>query len=100
MRLSIETEFEVGVLEMDNGRALVQSVSFPGCKQNLYPYLAESEKIRLQAELECAIEQATIAKANAIRERKELHGDYRRELALDLQREELASRAAQRGVLR
>lgn len=43
-------------------------------------------------------EQAEFDAAAAKRERKELEGDYRRELARDMQREELASREAQRRI--
>lgn len=83
MRITVEIEFDVEVYESDNGRVFVQGARFPGCKQNLHPYLSESEKIRLQAELECAVEQAAIDKAVAIRERREMAGDYRREIARD-----------------
>jgi hypothetical protein len=65
----------------------------PGCVQNLLPYLSPVEQVKAQAEIESAVERAVIEKADAIRERKEMRGDIAREF----QREELASREAQRG---
>jgi hypothetical protein len=97
MKILLELELDAQYFEDGNDRVTLEAVRFPGCGQNLMPYMSPVELIKAQAELENAVEQAAISKAEAIRERRELVGDCRREIALEFQREELASRASQRG---
>lgn len=87
MRLRIEVEFDV----TNDGDAL-DAVRFQGGTLNLIPHMDAMTQIKLQAELECALERAIVL----AREREEIAGDYRRELARDLQREALLEGAAQR----
>ena len=97
MKLHLEMEYEVSHYEHGNGLVTLESVRFPGCTQNLMPFMTTVDLIKAQAELECAVESAAIDKVITLCERKDVEADYRREIALEFQREELASRAAQRG---
>jgi hypothetical protein len=97
MRITIEVEFEADCNVSGDDKVTLQALRFPGCKQNLLPYLSKVEQVKAQAELESQVEQLAMATADAIRERREMAGDYRREIAREFQREELASRESQRG---
>lgn len=83
MRITLETDFDATFYERDNGDVKLEMLCFPGSTQNIMPFLSSVEQIKAQAELENAYEQAAIDKATAIRERREMAGDYRRELKRD-----------------
>lgn len=94
--LNIELELEPTYYEDNNGNVRLEMLRFPNSTHNVMPFLSQSELVRAQAELENAVEQYVIDKAIAIAERREMAGDYRRELAMDMQREALREGAAQR----
>lgn len=87
MKLRIEVEFDV-----TNDGDTLDAVRFPGGTLDLIPHMDAMTQIKLQAELECALERAIVSAL----EREEMVGDYRRELARDLQREALLEGATQR----
>lgn len=83
MKLTIELDLEATFYERDNGDVRLEMLCFPGSTQNVLPFLSQSEQIRAQAELENAVEQLALDKAIAIAEKREMRGDFRRELARD-----------------
>lgn len=94
MKITIELELEAKHHEYDDGRVEIYELTFVGCNQNLLPFLSISEQDAAQQAVEDEVEKALEEKHARIRERKEMRGDIAREF----QREELASREAQRGV--
>lgn len=83
MKLTIELELDATFYERDNGDVKLEMLCFPGSSHNVMPFLSPSELIRAQTELECAVEQCALDKAIAIAERREMRGDFRRDLARD-----------------
>lgn len=98
MKITIEVEFEADCHVSGDDKVTLQALRFPGCVQNLLPYLSPVEQVKAQAELECAVENLAMATADAIRERREMAGDYRREIAREFQAEALREGVVQRGV--
>jgi len=83
MRITIEVDFEVEEHIDDNNNVTIRAMSLPDCRQNLMPNLSPQEIARAQQEVEAMIEQATLIMAAAIRERREMAGDARRERMRD-----------------
>ena len=83
MRITIEVEFEVEEHIDNNNNVTIRAMRLPGSRQNLMPNLSPQEIARAQQEVEAMIEQATLIMAAAIRERREMAGDARRERLRD-----------------
>lgn len=98
MRLTIELDLDATFYEDNNDNVRLEVLTFPGSNQNIMPYLSQDELTKAQAELENAYEQAAIDKAAAIRERREMAGDFRRELARDQSMLASHARAAHQAI--
>ena len=98
MKITIEIELEVTHHEYDNGRVAIETACFPGCSQNLLPFMSASEQNLAQQAVEDEVEKALVDKALAIRERRDMRGDSMREIAAEEQARELQERQAQRGI--
>jgi hypothetical protein len=83
MRITIEVDFEADEHVDNNDGVTITALRFPGCQQNLLPYLSPVEQAKAVAMVSCLIEQAAIDKADAIRERREMAGDFRRDQLRD-----------------
>lgn len=83
MRITIEVDFEVEEHIDNNNNVTIRAMRLPDCRQNLMPNLSPQEIARAHQEVEAMIEQATLIMAAAIRERREMAGDIRREQLRD-----------------
>lgn len=102
MKIWLELDLEATHHEFDNGTVKVETVTFPGCSQNLLPFMSVTEQDQAQQAVEDAVEKALIDKALAIRDRKDMMADNRREyladIAMEARAEHMASTNAQRGA--
>ena len=98
MKITIEIELEVTHHEYDSGRVAIETACFPGCSQNLLPFMSVSEQDLARQAVEDEVEKALVDKALAIRERRDMRGDSMREIAAEEQARELQERQAQRGI--
>jgi len=87
-----------GYQEKSDGSVKLESLTFLGSKINLLPYMNDEQAAAAQDRLESMVEQAHIDKALAIRDKRDMRGDSRREMILDIQRETMAELQAQRGA--
>ena len=98
MKITIEVEFDADY-DADNG---LQGLYFDKCTQNVQIFLSPEELVQALVKAESEYERQLIAKADEIRERQEIIGDYRRQtardIALEYQREALAGGRNQRRI--
>jgi len=93
MLIPIEIEFEIDVHEYESSVG-IDAIRFPGCTQNLMPFMSKSELDQAQQAVEDEYEKQAIKKVEMLLEKKAMRADIAREL----QQETLAERQAQRGV--
>jgi len=92
VKIFVECEFEVDYHEYNNnGHVKLETLTFPGCTQNLLPFMSESEQALAQQFTEDEVAKLLEAELAALRERKEMRAD----IARDFQRETLAELAVQ-----
>jgi hypothetical protein len=94
VRIYIELELEATHHEFDNGTVRLETLTFPGCTQNLLPFMSVSEQDAAQQAVEDEVEKATTDKLEKLRELKEMRCDIAREF----RDEALAELQQQRGV--
>lgn len=97
MKIHLELELEVDVVEKQD-RVIIDAIRFPGCEQNLMPFMSVTELDQAQQAVEDEVEKETAIKLHKIRERKEMRGDHLREMARDIQQQTLRELESQRGV--
>ena len=96
IHLEIELNYEYH--EGDNDNLTLTGLFVPGSKFNLMPLLSPADLERAQDFMVESESDRTLAKAEALRERVQMRGDYLRELALEARMEHCSSSNAQRGA--
>jgi len=79
MRITIELDLDATYHERDNGDLLLEVLTFPGCNQNLLPFLSVNEQQRAQEALREQHDTKLMLAAQEAAERREMAGDFRRE---------------------
>jgi len=94
MKIYIELELEATHHEFDNGTVRLETLTFPGCNQNLLPFMSVAEQDQAQQAVEDEVEKTGADKLAKLRELKEMRCDIAREF----QQETLQELSQQRGV--
>jgi hypothetical protein len=82
MRITVELDLDATFYESDKGVKL-EVLSFPGCGQNLLPFMTPNEIERAQEALEEQHDTKLMLKAQEAAERRQVAGDFRREQIRD-----------------
>jgi len=83
MKITVELDLDATYHERDNGDLLLEVLTFPGCNQNLLPFLSVNEQQRAQEALTEQHDTKLILAAQEAAERREMAGDARRERMRD-----------------
>ena len=83
MRITIELDLDATYHERDNGDLLLEVLTFPGCNQNLLPFLSVNEQQRAQEALREQHDTKLMLASQDAAERREMAGDARRERMRD-----------------
>ena len=93
MKITVELDLDATYHERDNGDLLLEVLTFPGCNQNLLPFLSVNEQQRAQEALreqqraqEALREQhdtKLMLASQEAAERRQVAGDARRERLRD-----------------
>lgn len=97
IKIHLELELDAVYHEYDNDRIELNELRIPGSDQNILWQLSDAIRAQAQINTEESVSKELEDKLQRIRERREMRGDYLREIARDVQREERARRDAQRG---
>jgi len=82
MRITVEIDLDATFYESDRGVKL-EMLCFPGCGQNLMPFMTPNEIERAQEALEEQYDTKLMLKAQEAVERRQVAGDFRREQIRD-----------------
>ena len=83
MRITIELDLDATYHERDNGDLLLEVLTFPGCNQNLLPFLSVNEQQRAQEALREQHDTKLMLASQDAAERRQVAGDARRERLRD-----------------
>jgi len=76
MRLHVEVEL-IPTWDEQDGQTRLIELRFPKTNQNILPLMTEGERLQAELSLQYQHEQSILLKADAIRERGPLMGQYR-----------------------
>jgi hypothetical protein len=83
MKITVELDLDATFHERDNGDLLLEVLTFPGCNQNLLPFLSVNEQQRAQEALREQCDTKLMLASQEAAERREMAGDARRERLRD-----------------
>ena len=83
MKITVELDLDATYHERDNGDLLLEVLTFPGCNQNLLPFLSVNEQQRAQEALREQHDTKLMLASQDAAERRQVAGDIRREQLRD-----------------
>jgi len=83
MKITVELDLDATYHERDNGDLLLEVLTFPGCNQNLLPFLTANEVERAQEALTEQHDTKLMIAARDAAARRQVAGDARRERLRD-----------------
>ena len=83
MKITVELDLDATYHERDNGDLLLEVLTFPGCNQNLLPFLTANEIERAQEALTEQHDTKLMLAAQEAAERRAMVGDFKRDQIKD-----------------
>ena len=83
MKITVELDLDATYHERDNGDLLLEVLTFPGCNQNLLPFLSVNEQQRAQEALTEQHDTKLMLAAQDAAERREIAREDRRDRLRD-----------------